>query len=54
MTTLENAQKELDVRISDYYLRNKDGGNYEERYVISQRIANIFHLDLVDAEKLNF
>ena len=54
MTTLQNAQTELDSRIADYYSRNEDGGNWEERYAIAQRVANRFGLDPIEAEKLNF
>lgn len=53
-TDFDRAQKELDNRISDYYRRNEDGGNWEERYVIACRIGNKYGLDHVEQEKLNF
>ncbi len=54
MKNLQLAQTELDSRIADYYSRNEDGGNYEERYVIAQRVANRFGLDPIEAKKLDF
>jgi len=49
---INSAQDELNTRITAYYQMNDDGGNYEERFVIAERVASRW--GLYDSSKLVF